>query len=89
MSNRAHAQKRAGALGSVALGLGAALAVTAAATLAVQAQPKPASAACPGDNGGLSLAPGFCATVIADNLGHVRHMALAPDGSSVACFRSG
>ena len=35
---------------------------------------------CPGDNGGLSLPSGFCATVFADNLGHVRHMAVAPNG---------
>jgi glucose/arabinose dehydrogenase len=35
---------------------------------------------CTGDNGGLALSPGFCATVFADNLGHVRHMAVAPDG---------
>jgi glucose/arabinose dehydrogenase len=36
--------------------------------------------ACPGDNGGLSLPSGFCATVFADNLGHVRHMTVAPNG---------
>ncbi len=35
---------------------------------------------CPGDNGGLTLPSGFCATVFADNLGHVRHMAVAPNG---------
>jgi glucose/arabinose dehydrogenase/mono/diheme cytochrome c family protein len=36
--------------------------------------------ACPGDNGGITLSPGFCATVFADNLGHVRHMVMAPNG---------
>ena len=36
---------------------------------------------CPGDNGGLSLPPGFCATVFADGLGHTRHMAIAEDGT--------
>jgi glucose/arabinose dehydrogenase/mono/diheme cytochrome c family protein len=36
--------------------------------------------ACPGDNGGITLPPGFCATVFADNIGHVRHMAVAPNG---------
>jgi glucose/arabinose dehydrogenase/cytochrome c5 len=36
---------------------------------------------CHGDNGGLSLPSGFCATVFADNLGHVRHMVVAPDGA--------
>ncbi len=37
--------------------------------------------ACPGDNAGLSLPPGFCATVFAAGLGHTRHLAVAPDGS--------
>jgi glucose/arabinose dehydrogenase len=82
MSNRAHTK----ALGSAALGLGAALALSAAAPLTVQAQPKPAAACA---TGGLSLSPGFCATVIADNLGHVRHMALAPDGTIYANTWSG
>jgi glucose/arabinose dehydrogenase/mono/diheme cytochrome c family protein len=43
----------------------------------------PASAqppACPGDNGGITLSPGFCATVFADKLGHARHLAVAPNG---------
>jgi glucose/arabinose dehydrogenase len=35
---------------------------------------------CPGNNGGITLPPGFCATVFADNIGHVRHMAVAPNG---------
>jgi glucose/arabinose dehydrogenase/mono/diheme cytochrome c family protein len=39
-----------------------------------------AQAACPTDNGGITLSPGFCATVFADNLGHVRHMVVAPNG---------
>ena len=39
------------------------------------------AAACPGDNGGLTLSPGFCATIFADNLGHVRHMTFAPNGA--------
>lgn len=38
------------------------------------------SAACPSDDTGLSLPPGFCATVFADGIGHARHMAVAPDG---------
>ncbi len=36
---------------------------------------------CPADNGGLSLPPGFCATVFADHLGHARHLAVAQDGT--------
>ncbi|HUI20730.1 MAG TPA: c-type cytochrome [Methylocella sp.] len=35
---------------------------------------------CPGDNGGLTLAPGFCATVFADNIGHARHLVVARNG---------
>src|SRR5580693_8762041 len=40
----------------------------------------PASDACAGDNGGIVLPPGFCATVFADNLGHARHLVVTPDG---------
>ena len=36
--------------------------------------------ACAGDNGGITLSPGFCATVFADNVGHARHMVVAPNG---------
>jgi glucose/arabinose dehydrogenase/mono/diheme cytochrome c family protein len=36
---------------------------------------------CRGDNGGLSLPAGFCATVFADGIGHARHMAVAEDGT--------
>jgi glucose/arabinose dehydrogenase/mono/diheme cytochrome c family protein len=39
-----------------------------------------AAPACPGDNGGITLPPGFCATVFADNIGHARQMAVAPNG---------
>lgn len=39
-----------------------------------------ASAACPGDNGGIALPPGFCATIFADKLGHARQIAVAPNG---------
>ena len=39
-----------------------------------QAQP------CPGDNAGLKLSNGFCATVFADSVGHARHIAVAPNG---------
>jgi glucose/arabinose dehydrogenase len=36
--------------------------------------------ACPGDNGGLTLPPGFCATVFGDSIGHARHLTVAPNG---------
>jgi glucose/arabinose dehydrogenase len=83
----------------------AALGTLAAATLQVSAaQMAPQSAGapgaglgivgstggmCPGDNGGISLPPGFCATVFADDLGHVRHIAVAPDGVVYANIWSG
>src|SRR5262245_16686241 len=35
---------------------------------------------CAGDNGGITLPAGFCATVFADNVGHARHMVVAPNG---------
>jgi glucose/arabinose dehydrogenase/cytochrome c5 len=55
----------------------------------VQAAPAPMGTACPGDNGGISLPPGFCATVFADNLGHVRQLTVAPDGVVYANTWSG
>jgi glucose/arabinose dehydrogenase/mono/diheme cytochrome c family protein len=47
------------------------------------------SARCGGDNGGLTLAPGFCASIFADKLGHVRHMIVAADGTLYANTWSG
>jgi len=35
---------------------------------------------CPGDNGGISLSPGFCARIFADRIGHARHLVVAPNG---------
>jgi glucose/arabinose dehydrogenase/cytochrome c5 len=40
----------------------------------------PAAGACPSDNGGITLPPGFCASVFADNVGHARHLVVAPNG---------
>ena len=39
-----------------------------------------AVAPCTGDNGGITLPAGFCATVFADNIGHARQMVVAPNG---------
>ena len=39
------------------------------------------TAACPSDNGGITLPTGFCATVFADTVGHARHMVVAPNGT--------
>jgi glucose/arabinose dehydrogenase len=49
--------------------------------------PLPASAqkpACAPDNGGWKLPAGFCAVLVADNLGSVRHLAVAPNGDVFA-----
>jgi hypothetical protein len=35
---------------------------------------------CASDNTGITLSPGFCATLFADNIGHVRHMVVAANG---------
>lgn len=35
---------------------------------------------CEQGNGGLTLPPGFCASVFADNLGRARHLTVAPNG---------
>jgi glucose/arabinose dehydrogenase len=55
-------------------------ALTCALFLATVA-PSNTQPACQGDSGGITLSPGFCATVFADNLGHARHLAVAPDGT--------
>lgn len=44
------------------------------------AAPQAAAVACPGDNGGLTLPNGFCATVFADSIGHARHIAVGSNG---------
>ncbi len=45
-----------------------------------QSAPSPSGDACAGDNGGITLPRGFCATVFADNIGHARHLVVASDG---------
>jgi glucose/arabinose dehydrogenase/mono/diheme cytochrome c family protein len=49
---------------------------------AAQAEPgtAPKASACTNDNSGITLPPGFCATVFADNIGHARHLVVAPNG---------
>jgi glucose/arabinose dehydrogenase/mono/diheme cytochrome c family protein len=38
-------------------------------------------ASCPGDNGGITLPKDFCATILADAIGHARQLVVAPDGT--------
>ena len=77
MVNRvsSHAAQRRGAARFSAARLLATLMLVAAAPF-VSAQTN----SCGGDNGGITLPPGFCATIFADNLGHARQMAFGPNG---------
>jgi hypothetical protein len=38
------------------------------------------STGCPDNGTGISLSPGFCASVFADNVGHARHLVVSPSG---------
>jgi glucose/arabinose dehydrogenase/cytochrome c5 len=40
----------------------------------------PNSGACPDNDSGLKLPPGFCASIFADGIGHARHLVAAPNG---------
>jgi glucose/arabinose dehydrogenase/cytochrome c5 len=73
---------------AAAAGFGAALLAATGCGAGGQTTPK-AAAPCAGDNGGINLPPGFCATVFADNLGNVRHIAVAPNGVVYANTWSG
>lgn len=71
----------------LACATGAAI-VLGACSGAPESAPAPAPASAPpaepvacDDTGGLSLPPGFCATLFADALGHARHMAVGADGT--------
>jgi glucose/arabinose dehydrogenase len=71
---------RAGGLVTLAIA-GAGLAGLATTTRVTAAPDAALPVACAPDNGGLTLPPGFCATVFADHLGHARHLAVAADGT--------
>ncbi len=66
--------------------LGASLAVLCGVGLEAWSHNRSASTsrskteACPNDDSGLTLPPGFCATIFADDVGHARHMVAAPSG---------
>ena len=59
-------------------------ALTVVISLAGQTRPM-----CDPDNGGLKLPAGFCALVVADNLGAARHMAVAPNGDLYVALMTG
>jgi hypothetical protein len=58
----------------------AATALMLGAGLSFVSTPAAAANACRGDNGGLKLSPGWCATIFADKVGHARQMVVAPNG---------
>ena len=57
-------------------------------TLASSSQ-NTSTTACASDNGGITLPNGFCATVFADTIGHVRHIVVAANGDVYANTWSG
>src|SRR5919112_713349 len=65
--------------------------LVAAAGAGVLAQQPNRSTACDADNGGLTLPQGFCAQVVADNLGATRHITVSPRGDvyTVVAARGG
>lgn len=44
---------------------------------------------CDSDNGGITLPPGFCAVVVADQVGAARHLVVAPNGDLFVALASG
>ena len=66
----------------------AAAALVAALFSPAAAQPKGAPA-CDPDNGGLKLPDGFCALVVADDLGPARHLVIAPNGDAYVATLGG
>jgi glucose/arabinose dehydrogenase/mono/diheme cytochrome c family protein len=69
-------------LSSVIVALGAWFIVgsSASAEAPTNSGAQAANHACPHDDSGLKLPPGFCATVFADGVGHARHLVVAPNG---------
>src|SRR5690349_4411540 len=78
-------------MGSAALGLVLAVALGCS----TPGEPQQAASAptskstCDPGNGGITLSPGFCASVFADNLGHVRHAVVGADGTLYVNIWSG
>jgi hypothetical protein len=59
---------------------GLALLLATGSSFAAEPPKSAATKACADENTGITLPPGFCATVFADNIGHARHLVVAPDG---------
>jgi glucose/arabinose dehydrogenase/mono/diheme cytochrome c family protein len=65
-----------GSVLSLALAVGLAGASSHAAAQTAGAAPQ----SCPPEDTGLTLPPGFCASIFADGIGHARHLVMAPNG---------
>ena len=68
---------------SLVLGLSSLAASAATVPTPAAEAPPPmmmSASTCPGNNGGIVLSQGFCATIFADNIGHARHLVVAPNG---------
>ena len=65
----------------LALALACGLAVPAAAQDDPPPVPGPDDVQCAPDNGGITLPDGFCAAVVADDVGRARHLVLSPTGA--------
>ncbi|HET6308576.1 MAG TPA: PQQ-dependent sugar dehydrogenase [Rhodopila sp.] len=61
-------------------GLGATTALVATLFLGGAAPVRAQGAACSDDASGITVSPGFCASVFADHLGHPRHMVVGANG---------
>jgi glucose/arabinose dehydrogenase len=80
---RSHLANRARLVQLVAMSLPVGVLLLTTGSSSAPREPNPAATqtgGCAGDNGGITLPPGFCATVFADNIGHARQMAVAPNG---------
>jgi glucose/arabinose dehydrogenase len=58
-------------------------------TAALPDRPTAAVPACDSDNGGITLPAGFCAVVVADQVGAPRHLAVAPNGDLFVALERG
>ncbi len=62
------------------LSMVAVLGVLGAATCLLGDRALGAASACPNDDSGLTLPPGFCASIFADDTGHARHLVVSAGG---------
>ena len=85
MTNSHSSTEQGRAAPALALALGVALSI--ALVGCGQAPASPNAVACDPNDGGLALADGFCATVVAENLGRTRHLAVANNGDIYAAVR--